>query len=264
MDRRTLLAYLALGLLLIAAMAADFLVSPDYFSAIVYSVPLLAAALLLPSKTVAVFAAGMFPLSVVSLFLSTEPPGVRLLRLLGLVVVAFFALRLATGREQSLRLARESEESRRRTEEILESITDAFFGLDLGWRFTYINAEAEVLLQKRRGLVLGKIVWEEFPEAVDSTSWNEYHRAVSQGVTVAFEDYYPPLGRWFDVRAYPNPSGLSVYFRDITERKRAEQERERLLEEVERRSAELEKLQQQRAKHVLGISHGLRTPLTVI
>ncbi len=106
--------------------------------------------------------------------------------------------------------------------EILESITDAVFALDKKWRFTYLNSEAERVLFRSREELLGKNVWEEFPEAVGSTFYQEYHKAVKKRVTVQFEEYYPPLEAWFGVKAYPSEVGLLVYFHDVTKRKRAE------------------------------------------
>jgi PAS domain S-box-containing protein len=106
---------------------------------------------------------------------------------------------------------------------ILESISDAFFALDDRWCFTYLNAEAGRILGKTGDQLLGKSVWDEFPEAVGSTFFHEYRRAMAERVTVAFEEFYPPMNRWFSVHAYPSPSGLSVYFQDVTERKAAEE-----------------------------------------
>jgi PAS domain S-box-containing protein len=107
---------------------------------------------------------------------------------------------------------------------ILESITDAFYALDDRWRFTYVNAEAERLLGKRREALLGCSILEEFPDASGSEFYRQYRRAVSEHHPVRFEDFYAPLGRWFDVSAYPSREGLSVYFRDITAQKSTEQE----------------------------------------
>lgn len=105
-----------------------------------------------------------------------------------------------------------------RTRAILESITDAFYTLDDQWRFGYINNAAAVLLERAGEQLVGKNVWEEFPEAVGSRIESEYRRAVAEQVTVALEEYYPPLEKWFDIRAYPTDDGLAVYFRDSTER----------------------------------------------
>lgn len=70
---------------------------------------------------------------------------------------------------------------------------------------------------------MGKNIWDELPEAVGSKFYQEYHWAVSEQVSVEFEEFYQPLGTWFAVHAYPSPDGLSVYFQDITERKRAQE-----------------------------------------
>ncbi len=112
----------------------------------------------------------------------------------------------------------------------LESITDAFFTLDHEWRFTYINGETERLLLRTREELLGRGIWNEFSPAINSIFYNEYHRAVRENTTVAFEGYYPPLDKWFDVRAFPSKDGLSVYFQDVTN-VRAEREALRTSEE---------------------------------
>ncbi len=137
---------------------------------------------------------------------------------------------------QRERVARtEAEAARQQSINILESITDAFFALDRDWRFTYLNLQAESLLRRHRGELLGKLIWEEFPEAVGSPFYEEYNRAVSEQVSVEFEAFYPPLDSWFSVHAYPSEEGLSVYFENIDERKQAEaalrhsEERYRLL-----------------------------------
>ena len=106
---------------------------------------------------------------------------------------------------------------------ILASITDAFIALDTDWRFTYINDQAERVVFKKRDDIIGKSFWEVFPETVGSTFERQYRRAVDQVVTVSFEEFFPPLNTWFEVRAYPSPEGLSIFFQDINERKRIQE-----------------------------------------
>lgn len=127
-------------------------------------------------------------------------------------------------------------EANQRTTNILESIADAFFALNNEWRFTYVNREAEAIWGRPRASLLGRNVWDEFPEAVGSTFDQQFHGAVADGVTASFEEFYPPLNAWLGVRAYPSSGGLSVYFHDITARKQEEEERERLLAEAEKRA----------------------------
>ena len=64
----------------------------------------------------------------------------------------------------------------------------------------------------------------------------EYRRAVREGVTVEFESFYVPWQKWFAVKAYPTDAGgISVYFRDITNRKKDEE----ALRETEKRFRQL-------------------------
>jgi PAS domain S-box-containing protein len=117
----------------------------------------------------------------------------------------------------------ESETARNRVTTILESITDAFFTLDQEWRFTYLNQQAELLLHRTREELLGQVIWDEFPDTVGSIFYREYHKAVAEQVSVEFEAFYPPLNAWSEVHAYPSQAGLSVYFRDVNQRKQTEQ-----------------------------------------
>ncbi|RKH62151.1 PAS domain-containing sensor histidine kinase [Corallococcus aberystwythensis] len=105
----------------------------------------------------------------------------------------------------------------------LERISDAVFALDRSWRFTYLNTCCEWLLRRPREELLGRVVWEEFPEALGSVFEQEYQRALTEQVHVAFETFYAPLEAWLDVRAYPSSEGLTVCFRDVSARRRAAQ-----------------------------------------
>jgi len=109
-----------------------------------------------------------------------------------------------------------------RTEGILESITDAFYALDADWRFTHVNATAERMLRRRHEELVGRSLWDEFPGSADAPFAALYRRAAAEKAAVSFEEFYAPLDTWFEVRAYPSPDGLSVYFHDITARKEAE------------------------------------------
>src|SRR5690606_15573830 len=113
-------------------------------------------------------------------------------------------------------------DSESRLAETLEHISDAFFTLDAAWRFTYLNGQAERLLNRSRVDLLGRRVWDEFPEAIDTAFQRNYEQAVHTGQTARFTEFYSPLGIWFEVAAYPAAEGLAVYFRDVSERKRAE------------------------------------------
>ncbi len=103
---------------------------------------------------------------------------------------------------------------------LLESITEGFFAVDEDWRFTYVNQHAESLLKRTRHDLLGKRVWDEFPEAADSEFYRQYEQAIDEDRHVRFTAFFPPLNAWFEVHAFPFAGGLSVYFDDVTERRR--------------------------------------------
>ncbi|SEB38569.1 putative bifunctional diguanylate cyclase/phosphodiesterase [Terriglobus roseus] len=115
--------------------------------------------------------------------------------------------------------------------EILEHTSDGVFMLDYEWRFIYMNAHARDLVSTGANLI-GRVVWDEFPAAHNLLFWDEYHRTMEERVPSQFSAHYPePLNAWFEVHSYPTHRGISVFFRDITKR-RAEEERLRLLEQA--------------------------------
>jgi PAS domain S-box-containing protein len=139
--------------------------------------------------------------------------------------------------EERERLLAQERAALERTTDILESISDAFFAVDRQWRFTYVNREAERLWDRPREGLLGKNLWEEFPEEVDSESYRQIRRAMEEGKTTEFESLSPVSGARVAGRAYPSREGLSVYFRDVTERKRAEEALRRVREAERKRIA---------------------------
>jgi PAS domain S-box-containing protein len=115
------------------------------------------------------------------------------------------------------------EAAHRRTLSILESIGDGFFNLDREHRVTYINERGARLIGKSREELLGRSLWESFPEAVGSGFNQAYQKTLTERVPTCVEEYYPPLHAWFEARAYPSQEGLSVFYQDVTERKRIEE-----------------------------------------
>ncbi|MBA3474441.1 MAG: PAS domain S-box protein [Rubrobacter sp.] len=134
--------------------------------------------------------------------------------------------------EERERLLASEQETRERASNILESISDAFFAVDREWRYTYINERALRRVQRAKGEeitceeLLGKNVWELFPEHMDTVFGQKYHEALREQKTVYFEGYSSATDTWYEVYVYPSEEGLAVYSRDITERKRAEKELE--------------------------------------
>jgi PAS domain S-box-containing protein len=131
--------------------------------------------------------------------------------------------------------------SEARSTEILESIDDAFYAIDRDWRFLYVNRHAERLWDRRRADILGRTIFEIFPAFADSETQRACAQAMADGRPVRIETVSPIVGAPVEISVFPGPSGLSVYFRDISERKRMEEalrERDNILSLAER-SAEI-------------------------
>ncbi len=112
----------------------------------------------------------------------------------------------------------------KRIANILESITDSFVALDLDWRITYVNTQAASLAGRPIADLLGKNLWQEFPEIDQLAEFKAACQAVmSTGQTVHREGYLPAWERWFESHLYRTEEGIAIYFRDITENKRAEE-----------------------------------------
>jgi PAS domain S-box-containing protein len=127
------------------------------------------------------------------------------------------------------RRAEELAASEERVVNIIESISDGFVALDRDERFTYVNKEAELLLRRSRNKLLGKRICESFPRLIDSRFYEACEKAIAEQVAVTAEEYVPWLAIWLEYRVSPSSDGLLISFRDITERRQAEEERCRYL-----------------------------------
>ena len=104
---------------------------------------------------------------------------------------------------------------------ILSRISDGFAALDREGHITFANDRALVIMGRGRDQLVGRHVWTEFPEMIGSPTHRAFLRAVGAQETTVFEELSARTGRWHEVRMYPSPSGVSVFFEDITDRKRA-------------------------------------------
>jgi PAS domain S-box-containing protein len=109
-----------------------------------------------------------------------------------------------------------------RAREILESITDAFWALDRDWRFTYVNHHAEKVLGTKREDLIGRRIWDAFPDGIGTRAYGEMQKALLEQQPRVFEIESPVLDTWLEVHVYPSDRGLSVYLHDITTRKEFE------------------------------------------
>ncbi|BAU14431.1 chromatic acclimation sensor CcaS [Leptolyngbya sp. NIES-3755] len=131
-------------------------------------------------------------------------------------------------REQAARA--ESELAREQITQVLQSITDGFVALDRSARFTYINHEAASTFGKPARDLLGKVLWQEFPDFAGTSFGRLYRRALAEGVPLELVDYYEPCQRWYSVRAYPSKSGVSLFFRNMTDSVQTARERDQAQE----------------------------------
>ncbi|CAO3409838.1 PAS domain-containing hybrid sensor histidine kinase/response regulator [Azospirillum largimobile] len=155
------------------------------------------------------------------------------------------------------RAEEEARASHERTVTILESISDAFYAVDHDWRFTYINRKAEQLWGRCRDTLLGRRIWDAFPKVLGSEAFEAQKQAVREGREMTVEVKSPILGDWVEISMYPSPDGLSVYFRDITARRQAQQA---LMQAKETAEA----ADQAKGKFLAAASHDLRQPLQAL
>lgn len=107
--------------------------------------------------------------------------------------------------------------------EVLQRITDGFIVLDRNFVYRYVNDKVTEMTGHTREQLIGKNVWEIFPDAVGSATYVAFHKALSEQCFVSHVDYYAPLDLWQENFIYPSDEGLSVFVRDVTQQKRAEQ-----------------------------------------
>jgi PAS domain S-box-containing protein len=170
------------------------------------------------------------------------------------------ALRARQRQYQVRDLLRSQRASERRLQNVLETISDAFVTLDKSWRFTYVNRSYLRLVAPLYSSVqelLGQSAWEKFPGLHGSEVALFCERAMAAQTPGSFEFYYAPLKVWLEVHVSPSPEMLSIYLRDVTERKHAEASLRQAKEAAEAAN-------QSKDRFLAVLSHELRTPLTPV
>ena len=143
--------------------------------------------------------------------------------------VALLNIRLSVAERQIRDLAERNHargaliESARTLTNILENTTDAFFSLNHNWNFTYLNPEAERLLARKRDDLIGRQIWQEFPELVGTVFEENYRRVLAEEVAIEFEASDSAGRVWFELMRIPAAPGclfFSVTSPSANERKR--------------------------------------------
>ncbi|MEH2193792.1 MAG: ATP-binding protein [Nostoc sp.] len=123
-------------------------------------------------------------------------------------------------REQGLRI--EAEVAKAHLETVLAGIQDQFFVLDQEWRYTFVNDRVAEVVGIQKEDLLGRNIWEVFPDMAKSEFYTQVHLAIAQQTVVQFEYFYPAWQRWFENRVYPFGEGVSIFVTEISDRKQAE------------------------------------------
>jgi PAS domain S-box-containing protein len=136
------------------------------------------------------------------------------------MITAAISNSLRVMRESSLESQEKLRVSEERSKYILESISDAFVGLDSRFAITNLNSAAERILHVNRNDLIGRDFWQQFPEQAGSLTDSNFRRTMKQKESLRFEYLDPKTDRWFEIASYPSTDdGISIFFRDITNRK---------------------------------------------
>lgn len=133
---------------------------------------------------------------------------------------------------------------------LLETMTDGFVVLDRDWRYVYVNRRAGEIFNRLPSLLVGKVIWEEFPEGVGQPFYHAYQRVMQERLAAQIEEHYAPWDRWFENRIFPSDDGISIYFQEITERKHAEQQLALASQRLQALSARLLRVQEEERRNL--------------
>ena len=159
-----------------------------------------------------------------------------------------------TDRWEALHRAEEArtdaEAARGEMENILGRVADGFVAVDRDCRYRYINESARRVLGRDPLSLIGKRMWDEFPEV----RGHEFQRACEQALAeqrpVYVWTYFQPWDRWFEGRIHPSPEGLSIFFTDVTEQQKAQENLRASAEQLRALSARLSEIREEERKSI--------------
>lgn len=145
----------------------------------------------------------------------------------------------------------------REKETTLNRINDGVVSLNTEWQYTFLNDAALATHPLGREETIGKTILEVHPEMKDSPFWEMYQQAMQSMKVMELENYYAPMDTWFSSKVYPSQNGITIFYKDITERKKAEQQTAKLLASLQAKNKDL-----QQFSYI--VSHNLRAPIAKI
>ncbi len=146
--------------------------------------------------------------------------------------ISLLAGRMHAERERAQQEARAATRSRSEISDLIESVQEGLLAFDQHLRLTYMNRAAESMLEPRIGKPFGKTIGELFP-GMEAAAKETLRQFMSEPAANVYETYYARLERWFSLQVYPFRDGMSALITDISARKRAQDERERLIRDLQ-------------------------------
>jgi len=212
----------------ITATALRFLAQPIFGNTTPYSfyiLPIIAAAAyggLLPGLFATVSSAGV----IVFLgrhALAHPQTSYFVIFLLDGLAISWLGERMSSAIRTADIASRETASALERERAMLNSVSDAFGSLDENWQFLHANERLATLTGHPLGELPGKKALDAWPELAEAPVREELERAMRERIPVRVEVFMPRLRRWYETSAYPHARGLSLFSRDITDRKHAEE-----------------------------------------
>jgi PAS domain S-box-containing protein len=179
----------------------------------------------------------------------------------GMIIGASKILRDITER---INTAAEIARINKENETTLNRINDAVFSLDTQWRYTFLNEASIDSKAYSKTDLIGKVIWEVIPQLKQTALCDKYHEAMYTGTVQEIETYLAYKNIWVSSYIYPSNEGITVFTKDITERKFAELQLNQLNENLQKQSKELFLSNAELEQFAFVASHDLQEPLRMI